>query len=197
MPNMLDRRTALMGLLGGIPALALATPSLAQGRGAGDFASGFLADLMQVAGGGSVGAVNEYLRGRVDTQYAFDVAFAGIGANEGEKRRLAELMMQFLSREAVMLAAMAKGGSMRLNGSRVVEQGTMVNVSYRDSSGPYPLFVLVGEGEQFGTHLVRDFGSSEESSVVTKLAYATRSLQQVTPDAGVWIGSFERSLAGG
>ena len=192
----MDRRCLLMSFAG-VFALAFGVPAGAQSRGTGDFASRFLRDLLRVAQSGSVGAVSEYLRDRVDTQYAFDNAFEGIAAGEGQKRRLAELVLLFLSREAIMLADMSQGGQMRVSGSRSVEQGTMVDVAYRDAAGDYPLFVLVGEGEQLGSNLVKDFGSSEESSVVSRLAYAMQSLQQVTPDADVWIESFSRSLAEG
>jgi hypothetical protein len=44
---------------------------------------------------------------------------------------------------------------------------------------------------------VRDFGSERDSSVVTKLAYATNSLQAVTSDTDIWIRSFEEVLGEG
>lgn len=191
----MKRRGFLCGALS-IGTGALVSPVTAQDRTAEGYAVRFLTDLVQVASGGQPATVREHLRPIIDMQYAFDTAFAGIRISDAQRERLTELMMTFLAREAILVADYARSGQLRAEASRSVQLGTMVDITYRDSHGPYPLSVLLARSDRGVGYLVRDFGSEKDSSVVTKLAYATNSLQAITSDTDIWIGSFEEVLHG-
>jgi hypothetical protein len=192
----MKRRDVLTGFLALLGATGSVPRAMAQDRTAEGYAVQFLTDLVQVASGGQPATVREHLRPIIDMQYAFDTAFAGIRISDGQRERLTELMLTFLAREAILVAEYAQGGQLRAEGSRSVQLGTKVDLTYRDSHGPYPLSVLLVRSDRGGGYLVRDFGSERASSVVTKLAYVTNSLQAVTSDTDIWIRSFEEVLSG-
>lgn len=191
------KRRFLLSGLASMGTLALALPVIAQESTAEGYAVRFLTELVQVASGGQPATVREHLRPIIDMQYAFDTAFAGIRISDGQRQRLTELMLTFLAREAILVAEYAQRGQLRSESSRSVQLGTMVNLTYRDNHGPYPLNVLLARSDTGVGYLVRDFGSERDSSVVTKLAYATNSLQAVTSDTDIWIRSFEEVLGEG
>jgi len=193
----MNRREILTGCVTLLGALSSVSRAMAQDRTAEGFAVRFLTDLVQIANGGQPARVREHLRPIIDTKYAFDTAFAGIRISDGQRQRLTELMLTFLAREAILVAEYAQGGQLRSESSRSVQLGTMVNLTYRDNHGPYPLNVLLARSDTGVGYLVRDFGSERDSSVVTKLAYATNSLQAVTSDTDIWIRSFEEVLGEG
>lgn len=116
--------------------------------------------------------------------------------SERQKRRLFDLMIQFVSMEVLILSDYANGGRMEVEGMRRVDGGTLVEATFSDRHGDYPFNVLVARPSVGGQLMVRDMGSPRQSSVMTKLAYATQSLSRVTPDAEVWISAFEDTLAG-
>jgi hypothetical protein len=189
-----DRRWVLMTGLAGLAVIS-GGPSAAQGDVAGDVAQRFIRDLLATAQSGNEAAVTEFLRSRVDTAYGFQVAFADVPSiTPGQRQRLSELLLRFIAREAVLVADIARNGQMRVVTARPVEAGTLVEGMFRDSAGEYPFNVLVANDPATGRFLVRDMGSPRQSSVVSKLAYATQSLQIATPDAEVWITAFEQAL---
>jgi hypothetical protein len=192
----MNRRDVLTGILTLFGAIGSVSRALAQDRTAEGYAVQFLTDLVQVASGGQPATVREHLRPIIDMQYVFDTAFAGIRISDGQREHLTELMLTFLARESILVADYAQGGQLRAERSRSAQLGIMVDLTYHDIHGPYPLNVLLARSDRGVGYLVRDFGSERASSVVTKLAYATNSLQAVTSDTDIWIRSFEEVLNG-
>lgn len=194
----LNRRALGQALL--VAGLAAAFGTGAVGQASGEMASNaarsFIDDLLAVSVRNDVGAMDAFLRERVDTRFAFETAFAPVDGivSPGQKDRLAALMLRFLAREALAVGEVARGGEFQLAGTERVEAGTLVEGMFRDAAGDYPFTVLVGPESADGRQLILDFGSPRASTVVTRLAYATNALAQVSPDAEVWITAFEQAV---
>ena len=195
---LMRRRTFVAAAAALLLAHPAAAPAQSSDEIAGQEARRFLADLIATGAGGDAAAMEAFLRDRVDMGYAFDAAFepvAGI-VTQGQRQRLTELMMRFMSREALMVADMARGGEFRLTGTRRGEDGIQVEGVFHDAAGNYPFFVLMGEGAMGARPPILDLGSPLASSVVAKLRYATTSLALVTTDADLWIEAFEKAVGG-
>lgn len=191
-------RRALGRLALGAMAVA-AAPARGQSseQQASEAARTFIEDLMQVAAQGDVAIMDAFLRERVETGWAFEKAFAPVDGtmSASQRERLAAAMLRFLAGETLVVAGLASQGGYRLSGTRRAEDGTLVEGVFRDAAGDYPFAVLVGAETGSGRQLIRDFGSSQASSVVARLTYATDAISQVSPDAEVWITAFERAVA--
>lgn len=157
----------------------------------------FINDMIATSRLNDRARMTAFLRERVDTSYAFDVAFAPVTdvVSGGQRERLSNLILAFIAGEALVLADAAGSGEMRFDTTSNTEAGTLIQGTYRDGAGEYPFNVLVSSELRNGRLLIKDMGSPRVSTVVTRLAYATTSLAQATPDANVWITAFERALA--
>lgn len=193
---MMKRRTFVAGLL--MAGVTVGSPAVAQSAQERQKAEEFLRGILGAARGRSRAPVEQFIRQNVDLQYGYEMAVAPAAGivSEGQRQRLFDLMIKFVSMEVLILADYANGGRVRMEGTRRTDAGTLVEASFSDSHGEYPFNVLVARPGVGGQLMVRDMGSPRQSSVMTKLASATQSLAQVTPDAEVWISSFERTLAG-
>lgn len=156
----------------------------------------FVDGMLRVSDARDVTAMEAFLRENIDTSYGFEIAFAPVtgAVSPSQRDRLSALLLRFMAREAVLVGSVGRGGELRLVGTSEIEAGTMVEMNFRDSNGEYPFGVLVGRERENGRLLVRDMGSPRQSSVVTKLTYATQSLSLASPDANVWISAFEGAL---
>jgi hypothetical protein len=137
-----------------------------------------------------------FLRPRIDTEYGYRVAFEPVTGivSPAQRERLGNLMVRFIAREAVVIGQVGQDGQVRFDRTRETDAGTEVELTYRDANGEYPMTVLVSRSLVDGRLLIRDVGSPELSSVVSKLRYATQSLAAATPDADIWITAFEQAL---
>lgn len=186
-----------LNVAAGLLLVCAAGSAVAQTDLARQTAETFIDEMIVTARSQDRSQMEAFLRDRIDTDYAFDVAFAPVTGvvSPGQRERLANLMLRFTAGEAIFLAQYAQSGELRFDGSTRTDAGTMVEATYRDAAGEYPFNVLVGRDLVGGRLLIRDMGSPRVNSVVTKLTAATTSLAQATPDANVWITAFERALA--
>lgn len=189
---------AVFGIVSAAVLLGVVAPSEARAQGgasAEQVAADFAADLAVTAERGQRDAMASFLAERVDLPHAFEAAFEPIAAitNAQQQARLGELMTLMLADEARLMMDAARGGQFQITGSRQVQEGRLVEGTFRDGAGDYPFAILVGV--QAGQMAVLDLGSPRQSSVVTRLSYVTSALAQASTDPEIWIAAFEQVLS--
>lgn len=187
---------SVLGILTAGLLLLSVAPSGAQTIFAEQRGGDFIREMLSVARTGGRDAVDGYLRDNIDANYVFNTAFQPVRdiITPDQQQELADLMIKVLAYQTVLLSEGMEYGEMRIVGSVEEADGTRVMAIFRDASGENPFFVLVGRDLVDGRLLIRDVGSTLESSAVGDLRYATEALSVGTTDVAIWIESFERAL---